>query len=32
MLIPWDQEKILEKSKLRKKVLISSPFEGGSCS
>jgi hypothetical protein len=32
MLIPWDEEEILEGSKLRKSVLSSSPGEGGSCS
>jgi hypothetical protein len=32
MFIPWDQEVILEMSKLRRIVLSSSPGEGGSCS
>jgi hypothetical protein len=32
ILIPWDQEEILEGSKLRKIVLSSSPGEDGSCS
>jgi hypothetical protein len=32
MLIPWDQEDILEESKLLKSVLSSSPGEGSSCS
>jgi hypothetical protein len=31
MLILWDQEEILERLKLRKSVLSSSPGEGGSC-
>jgi hypothetical protein len=32
MLIPWEQEEILERSKLRRSVLSLSPGEGGSCS
>jgi hypothetical protein len=32
ILILWDQEEILERSKLRKSVQSSSPSEGGSCS
>jgi hypothetical protein len=32
MLIPWDQEYILEMSKLQENVLGSKPCEGGFCS
>jgi hypothetical protein len=32
MLIPWDQEDISERPKLRTHVVSSSPSEGGSCS
>jgi hypothetical protein len=32
MLMPWNQQKILERSKLQNSVLGSSPGEGGFCS